>query len=383
MTISPAAATSDPQGTAVAMPDWVGLVGLAVLLACNAFFVGGEFAVMSARRSQIEPLAERGRPGAAAALWAMEHASTLLATTQLGITVCSLLILDVSEPAIHHLLAGPLALTGLDAGAIEVVAFVIALLVVSFLHVVLGEMVPKNLSFSFPDRAVVMLAPPLVGIARALRPITGVLGATSNGVVRLFGITPRNEAVSVYSLEEVETIVQHSTREGVLDDSAGTLSNAFEFSTKRAQELTVPLGQLVTLTRDATPEDVELAVARHGFSRYLIEDDGELIGYVHLKDVLELEDPAPAEGRAPAEGSAPVGGPAASGGFRAPIPASSIRRLVVVRDDADIEDVLALLRRAASHLARTVDASGATIGVVFLEDIIEELVGEVRDATSR
>ncbi|WP_027479142.1 hemolysin family protein [Gryllotalpicola ginsengisoli] len=344
------------------MPDWAGIVCLVVLLAANAFFVGAEFAVISARRSQIEPAAERGKRSAVTALWAMEHATLMLATTQLGITVCSLLILNVSEPAIHHLLEGPLALTGLSEDGIGVAAFVITLVLVSFLHVVLGEMVPKNLSFSFPDRAVVLLAPPLVAVGRVVRPITRALNATSNGVVRLFGVTPRDEAVSAFTLEEVETIVEQSTREGVLQDSTGTLSNAFEFSMKRASEVSVPLDKLVRLPATATPADVERAVAKNGFSRYVIEDDqGQPSGYVHLKDVLELEGEA----------------------FDRPIPAAAIRPLVVVADDAEIEDVLAVLRRRATHLARVVDAAGATVGVVFLEDILEELVGEVHDATVR
>src|SRR5690606_26141538 len=136
------------------MSDWIGLVWLVVLLLANAFFVGGEFAVISARRSQIEPVAERGSRAAKSALYAMEHATLMLATSQLGITICSLLILNVSEPAIHHLLEIPMHALGWDEGVISVSAFVITLALVSFLHVVFGEMVPKNLAFSIPDRAV-------------------------------------------------------------------------------------------------------------------------------------------------------------------------------------------------------------------------------------
>ncbi|HYP72917.1 MAG TPA: CNNM domain-containing protein, partial [Microbacterium sp.] len=128
------------------MSDWAGLAWLVVLLVFNAFFVGAEFAVISARRSQIEPRAERGSKTAKTALYAMEHATLMLATCQLGITICSLLILNVSEPAIHHLLEGPLSLTGWDEAVIGGVAFAIALLIVSYLHVVFGEMVPKNLA---------------------------------------------------------------------------------------------------------------------------------------------------------------------------------------------------------------------------------------------
>ncbi|HWD61006.1 MAG TPA: hemolysin family protein [Humibacter sp.] len=344
------------------MPDWVGILLLVVLLLGNAFFVGAEFAVMSARRSQIEPAAEHGSRRARTALWAMEHATLMLATTQLGITVCSLLILNVSEPAIHHLLEAPLALTGLSDAWIGGIAFAIALVLVTFLHVVFGEMVPKNISFSMPDRAVLLLASPLVGIARVLNPIVGALNATSNGIVRLFGVTPKNEAVSTFTLDEVATIVDQSTREGVLTDRTGTLSNAFEFSAMKVKDVAIPLDSLVCLPEDASPADLERAVAKHGFSRYVVVDStGEPVGYVHLKDVLDLE----------------------GDGYTLPIPRGRIRKLVSLTPETDVEDALAVMRRSGGHVGRSVDAEGPMLGVVFLEDIIEELVGEVQDATRR
>lgn len=344
------------------MNDWVGLAWLVVLLAGNAFFVGAEFAVISARRSQIEPLAERGSRRAKTALWAMEHATLMLAMSQLGITICSLLILNVSEPAIHHLLEIPLHLTGWPEEVIGTIAFVIALVLVSYLHVVFGEMVPKNLSFSLPDKAVLLLAPPLVWIARVFRPAIVALNATANGVLRLFGVEPKSEANSTFTLEEVQTIVDRSRREGVLDDASGTLTAAFEFTTKRVRDVAVPMSQLVSLPPQATPADVERAVARHGFSRYvLLGDDGEPTGYVHLKDVIDLDDDESDD----------------------PLPAKRVRRLVSIFDGTDLEDALATMRRLGTHVARSFDEQGATTGVIFLEDIIEELVGEVQDATRR
>ncbi|MFF1878015.1 hemolysin family protein [Leifsonia sp. NPDC058230] len=344
------------------MSDWAGIVWLVVLLLVNAFFVGAEFAVISARRSQIEPLAERGKRSAKTALYAMEHATLMLATTQLGITVCSLLILNVSEPAIHHLLEGPLHLTGWPDQVIGTIAFIVTLVIVSFLHVVFGEMVPKNISFSMPDRAALLLAPPLVAIGRAVRPIIVALNASANGVLRLFRVEPRAEAASTFTLDEVATIVSQSTREGVLTDHTGALTAAFEFTSKKARDVAVGLGSLVGLPPSPTPADVEKAVTKHGFSRYIVPDaSSEPTGYLHLKDVLDLEET----------------------GFELPVPAKRIRRLVTVFSDSDLEDALATMRRSGVHLARVVDAEGETTGVLFLEDIIEELVGEVQDATRR
>lgn len=344
------------------MDVW-GIVWLFILLAINAFFVGAEFAVISARRSQIEPRAEAGSRAARTALWAMEHATLMLATCQLGITVCSLLILNVSEPAIHHLLEVPIAFTGWPEEVVGTVAFIITLVLVSFLHVVFGEMVPKNISFSLPDRAVLILAPPLVFVATVFRPIIVALNATANGVLRLFRVTPKNEANSVFTLDEVATIVAQSTKEGVLSDTTGTLNAAFEFSEKKVRDVAVGMAALVTLPEDATPADVEKAVAQRGFSRYiLVNDAGEPTGYLHLKDVIDLDD---------------------ENEFTEPVPPKRIRQLISIFRGTDLEDALATMRRSGVHVARAFDENGATKGVLFLEDIIEELVGEVQDATRR
>ncbi len=342
--------------------DVAGILWLVILLVVNAFFVGAEFAVISARRSQIEPRAEAGSRAAKTALWAMEHATLMLATCQLGITVCSLLILNVSEPAIHHLLEVPLGLTPLPDGAIDGVAFAIALILVTYLHVVFGEMVPKNLSFTLPDRSVMILATPLVAVATVLRPVIVALNATANGILRLFRVEPKTEATSVFTVDEVATIVATSTREGVLMDSTGALTNAFEFTEKKVRDTVVPMTKLVTLSEAASPAEVERAVAQHGFSRYVLVDDaGEPTGYVHIKDVLDLDDDE----------------------FDEPVPPKRIRQLVSIYRDSELEDALAAMRRTGSHVARSFDESGTTRGVLFLEDIIEELVGEVQDATRR
>ncbi|MDO8383625.1 MAG: hemolysin family protein [Microbacterium sp.] len=347
------------------MSDWAGIVWLVVLLAFNAFFVGAEFAVISARRSQIEPLAEKGSRAAKTALYAMEHATLMLATSQLGITICSLLILNVSEPAIHHLLAVPFGLTGLSEAVVDVVAFVVALLVVSYLHVVFGEMIPKNLAFSVPDRAVLILATPLVWVSKLFHPVIATLNWIANAVLRLFRVEPKNEAASTFTLDEVATIVSQSTSEGVLDDSSGALAAAVEFTDKKARDIAVRLDQLVTLPETTTPAQIERAVAVHGFSRYVIVDAaGEPVGYVHLKDVLRSAD-VPDER------------------LDRPVPAKRIHHMVPVQETTDLEDALATMRRTGRHLARVRDQRGETTGVLFLEDIIEELVGEVQDATRR
>ncbi|GAB2696954.1 CBS domain containing-hemolysin-like protein [Microbacterium marinum] len=349
------------------MSDWAGIAWLVVLLVANAFFVGAEFAVISARRSQIEPLAEKGSRAAKTALWAMEHATLMLATCQLGITICSLLILNVSEPAIHHLLAVPLEFLGWPYAVVDVVAFVIALLLVSYLHVVFGEMVPKNLAFSVPDRAVLLLAPPLVWVSRVFHPVIVALNWIANHIVRLFRVEPKDEAASTFTLDEVATIVNQSRMEGVLDDASGAVAAVVEFTDKKAGDIAVPLGELVTLPETTTPDEIERAVARHGFSRYVIVDEeGMPLGYVHLKDVLRAAE-----------------GPDSEANVARPIKPKRIHHMLPISETTDLEDALALMRRSSRHLAQVRNAAGDTTAVLFLEDIIEELVGEVHDATRR
>ena len=344
------------------MSDWAGIVWLVVLLAFNAFFVGAEFAVISARRSQIEPKADAGSKSAKTALYAMENASLMLATSQLGITVCSLLILGVSEPAIHHLLQGPLSATGLSPQLVDVIAFVIALLLVSYLHVVLGEMVPKNASFSVPDRAVLILAPPLVFVAKVFGPLIRFLNMVSNGLLRLFGVRAQDEVNSTFTLEEVANIVSHTTREGVLEDRSGALVAAFEFTEKKVNDVAISIDELVMLPLTATPADVEAAVTKYGFSRFVLTaDDGEIAGYVHAKDIIDLRDDE----------------------MDAQIPVKRVRAVISVLEETDLEDALARLRSTGGHLARVLTPEGVTTGVLFFEDIVEELVGEVNDATRR
>ncbi|WP_105030190.1 hemolysin family protein [Arthrobacter ruber] len=342
------------------MSDWAGIVWLVILLMGNAFFVGAEFAIMSARRSQIEPLADEGSKRARTTIWAMEHVSLMLACAQLGITVCSLLILQVAEPAIHHLLEVPLEAVGLPEGLVGGVAFALALLLVTFLHVTFGEMVPKNISVSVADRAALLLAPPLVMIARVVNPVISTLNWTANHILRALRVEPKDEVSSTYTLEEVQSIVEESTRSGLVDDESGLITSALEFSGQTAETTMVPLGELVTVRTDATPEDFERAVGRTGFSRFVMVDEGgNLTGYMHLKDIMSMPQSM----------------------YRRPITENKVRTLVNLSLGDEIEDALAVMQRTGSHLARVLGPDGSTRGVLFLEDVIEQLIGEIRDAT--
>jgi CBS domain containing-hemolysin-like protein len=329
-----------------------------LLLAGNAFFVGAEFSIVSARRSAIEPRAAAGERRAVVVLWAMEHVSLMLAATQLGVTVCSTGLGVVAEPAVAVLLERPLDAIGLPAGSVHPIAFALALAIVVYLHAVLGEMVPKNLAVAGPERAVIWFAPPLVWFARALRPVIAALNWIASHAVRVTGVEPKDEVVASFTAQEVQSIVAHSQAEGLLTDAQGLLGSAIEFSAHTAAEVMVPTEKLVTVAAGVTPDDVEHLVARTGFSRFpYVDADAVVVGYLHIKDVLYAE----ADDR------------------HQPVPRFRVRALASVRPDDEVEDALRAMQRSGAHLAR-VEGPG---GVVFLEDIVEELVGEVRDAMQR
>ena len=206
------------------MSPWVALVLAVVLLAANAFFVAAEFAVMSVRRSAIEPLAEKGSRRAALVLAAQEQVSDVLACAQLGVTISSTSLGALAEPAIAHLIDGPLAAAGLGAHAAHGVAATIALVLVVYLHVVLGEMLPKNLAMAGPQRAALIFTPPIYAMTRGVAPLIRALGWVANGLVRLVRVTPKPEVTSAFSADEVASIVVRSQAEGVLEDNAGVLA---------------------------------------------------------------------------------------------------------------------------------------------------------------
>lgn len=343
------------------MNDWVAIALLVILLAGNAFFVAGEFAIMSTRRAQIEPLAEEGNKRAQTVIYALENVSLMLATCQLGITICSLLILNVSEPALHHLLEVPLHLVGLPHAIVDVLAFDITLILVTYLHVIFGEMVPKNAAVTLAARGVALwIVPTLVTFSRIFAPVVALLNNLSNKLLALMKVEAKDEVASTFTLGELQTIVATSTAEGTVEDDAGVIESALEFTEKDVYEIMVPGDKLVTLPFGSTPAELERAVARSGYSRFVITDsDGTYMGYLHVKDALAI---APER-------------------FEEPFPWHKLRSLDTLTPTTDIDDALASMQRSRTHIAQVMDEHGTTLGVVFLEDVLEELVGEINDTT--
>jgi CBS domain containing-hemolysin-like protein len=342
--------------------DLVALALGALLLALNAFFVGAEFALISARRSTIEPRAEEGSRRAKTALGAMENISLMLAGAQLGITICSLLLLAVVEPAVHSILGAPLEAVGVPEGLLHPIAFVIALVFVGLAHVVLGEMVPKNIALAGPERAALALAGPLVLVVRALEPAIQAFNWVTGGLLKLAGVPLRDEIASAFTRDEVAGLVAESRREGLLDSSEErVLVGALKFEERDARSVLLTNDRLVTLPVTVTPAEVEDAAARTGFSRFPVAgEDESLIGYLHLKDALEIKDVH----------------------RNRPIARGWIRPLPRVLVTAPLRSVLATMQRSGAHMAEAADENGTSLGVVTLEDVLEEIVGEVRDESA-
>ncbi|GAB3203584.1 hemolysin family protein [Nocardia tengchongensis] len=340
-----------------------------LLLLGNAFFVGAEFALISARRDRLEALAAQGKRSANTVIEAGQNLSMMLAAAQLGITICSILLGRVGEPAVAHLLEKPFDLVGVPDSLLHPVSFALALTIVVILHILLGEMIPKNIALAGPERMALLLVPLHLLWLRLAKPLIAIYNFAANISLRALRIEPKDELDSTVSSDELAEMFGESRSEGLLDEEEHRrLTQALGSSDRIVADVMVPLAKArsVPLRGDGTTlGDIESAVAETGFSRYPVRaDDGSLVGYLHVKDVLDLtadEDAGPGT----------------------PIPRTDIRPLPTVSMGTTLFEALARLRRTNSHLGRVVDSRGNTVGIVALEDLVEEFVGTVRDATHR
>jgi CBS domain containing-hemolysin-like protein len=336
------------------------LGAVVVLLVVNGYFVALEFAVVGSRRSRLEPLAEAGDRSAQRGLDAIADLSTRLAGAQLGITVASLLLGFLGEPAVAVLFEG-LFERVLPEGAVHAASFVAALTVVVFLHMVIGEMVPKNLALADPERALRRLA----GIDRAYltvaRPIVVTLNWLGNLGVRALGVEPRDELASARTAEELAVVVATSREGGAIDESAADLiTGVLDFSGRTVGEVMVPREEVFAVPRATTVAEAEALFVERGHSRVPLTGPGgldDVVGFLHGKDLVSLA--APAAGR--------------------PIPMRLIRRILVVPVDRPLDEVLNAMRRSRVHFALVQGADGTTAGIVTLDDLLEELVGDIVD----
>ncbi|MGD6746952.1 hemolysin family protein [Streptomyces sp. BH106] len=329
------------------------LIGLATLFV-NAFFVGGEFALISVRRSQIEPYAEEGDRRARSVMWGLQHVSALLAAAQLGITLCTLVLGIVAEPAIAHLLEPAFDAVGVPHGLVHPISFVIALTVATYLHMLLGEMVPKNIALAEPVRSALLLGPPLVAIARALRPVIFAINAFANGLLKLLRVEAKDEVTATFSDDELARMVKDSSDAGLIDDRAQErLHDALELGRRPIKDVVLPIEKVVYARVGVTPEELERLSAESGFSRFPVVDEGRrIVGYLHVKDALD---------------AMPRDLP-----FRVP----DMRSIARVRETTPLDDVLTAMRGSRTHVAAVLGADGRLAGLVTMEDVLRELFGQ-------
>jgi CBS domain containing-hemolysin-like protein len=343
------------------MNDWLNILLVVVLLLANAFFVGAEFTQVYARRDRLEALLEQGKTRARIVINASRNVSLMLAGAQLGITICSLLLGRLGEPAVAHQLAGFFELLGIPEVLLHPISFAIALAFITILHVLIGEMVPKNLAIAEPERLALWLVPVHVGWVKLVNPFIWLLNFIANSLLRLFKVEPKDELETAYTSDELAELLSESRREGLLEQSEHQrLSKTLSSVQKTVADVLVPTAQLTTLPCSPTLGDVERAVSSTGFSRFPVcADDGKLTGYIHVKDILDLvgEDPSTV------------------------VPSGKTRALTELRAAARLDEALSAMRKEGSHLARALDSAGDAVGVVALEDLVEEYVGTVRDGT--
>src|SRR6266516_3337152 len=338
------------------------LLAVVLLVLANAFFVAAEFALVALRRTRIEAMVRRGDRKAKTVQSALQDLYRQLSAAQLGITVDSILLGYVAEDTVAHLFRGwfaalPPWLDFLTRGG---VASVVAVAVISFLHVVFGEQAPKAWAITYPERTSRWIAAPLILFSWITRPFTELLNRSANRVVRLLGVKGTTaELDRIHSPEEIRMLVEQSQKRGKLDPSdARLLQGVFELSEKTARDVMTPRTEMVALPADLTLEEAADQVAIAGRSRYPVygESLDDILGVVHAKDILA--------GVRSAKG----------GGLR-----EVLRPALFVPGTREVEDVLADMKRQKSHLAIVLDEFGGTAGLVTMEDLLEEIVGPIYD----
>ncbi|MCV7101256.1 hemolysin family protein [Mycobacterium palustre] len=349
------------------MDQVLGVLVAILLIGVNAYFVGAEFSLISARRDRLEALAEQGKARAVTVIRAGEQLPSMLAGAQLGVTVASLLLGRIGESAVASLLRSGLGLTDMNAALLHTLSFVIALAVVVTLHVLLGEMVPKNIALAGPERTAMLLVPPYLVYVRAARPFIVFYNKCANVVLRALGVEPKDELDIAVSTAELGEMISQSVSEGLLDPEEHTrLTRALQIRNRVVGDVARPLAEIRAVPVAAagsgpTVGAVERALAETGYSRFPVTNRaGKFVGYLHIKDVLTL-------------GADP----------QTVIDLALVRPLPRVPRSLPLADALSRMRRSNSHLALVTDgdgSSGGVVAMVAMEDLVEDLVGTMRDA---
>ena len=335
------------------------LIAIALVL-INGFFVAVEFAFTASRRQPLEAKSSDGNRFAGWALASMNELPVTFAGAQLGIAGASLALGFVIESSLEVAFEDLYRVIGLPEGAITTLSLITALLIVSFVHNVFGEMAPKNATIAAPERIALLVSAPFRGYVTVLRPIIFSLSWVANGVLRLFGVEARRTIEMTHSPEDIANLVKTIGAGGVIDPgSSSLLTSALKFQDTVVSEVMAPRPDLVAMSVSDSTTQFERRVVETGHSRIPVygEDLDDMRGFIHAKDLLHIEPNQRNE----------------------PISESLVRRVPIVPETMSISPLMEMMRSEGVHIAVAIDEHGSVAGLVTLEDIAEELVGEIRD----
>ena len=342
------------------MPEWLLLVAGVVLTIGTGFFVASEFALVNLDRSDLEARQAKGERNLGLTIRALKITSTHLSSAQLGITITTLLTGYTLEPAFVGLLTGPLGRLGWERGWVVAISAIVAVAIATLISMILGELVPKNIALALPKETGKVVIPFQVGFTTVFKPVVWLLNVTANGVLRIVGIEPKEELSFARTAEELTSLVRRSAREGSLDnDTATLLARTLAFSDLTAQDVMTPRPRVESLERTESAQDVIDLARKTGFSRFPVVDDGidDVVGLVHVKQAVAV----------PRE-------------KRDDVPVTALQSEALrVPETMKLDLLLGELRGRGYQMAVVVDEYGGTAGVATLEDLVEELVGDVSD----
>jgi magnesium and cobalt exporter, CNNM family len=341
------------------------LVVLALfLVALNGLFVAAEFGLVKIRSTQVDGLVREGRRSSGLLKKATEKLDAYLSVCQLGITISSLGLGWIGEPAFKHLLEPLFVALSVPDGATDAIAFAVAFATITFLHVVFGELAPKSVAIARAEGTSLFVAPFMRFFYYLFYPGVVVFNGVANAVVKLFGVPPASDTEEEHSEEELRLIIGRSTDQGVLNTGERhMLEGVFELEDTPAREVMVPRPDVVSLPADMPLRELFSVIASGEHTRYPVHEEGSpdrIVGAVHAKDVMRAVEEA--------------------GGLRARATAEEVmREVLTVPENRRVDDVLQDLKGHRLHMAIVIDEWGSFEGIVTMEDIVEEIVGEIRD----
>ncbi|MDQ0221293.1 HlyC/CorC family transporter [Peribacillus cavernae] len=342
----------------------INLFLLVILIAFTAFFVATEFAIIRVRSSRIEQLIAEGKPGAIAAQRVTSHLDEYLSACQLGITVTALGIGWLGEPTIAHLFEPLFERFNIGASAAHIISVIIAFAIVTFLHVVVGELAPKTVAIQKAEAVALTFAKPIIWFYKIMFPFIWTLNGSARFITSLFGLKPASEHELAHSEEELRFLLSESYKSGEINQNElKYVNNIFEFDERLAKEIMVPRTEIVSLSIDDTIENVIATIQEERYTRYPVADGDKdnILGIINIKEILTAK--ISRESLLLEE-----------------MPLKPfIKPIIRVIETIPIHDLLVKMQKEQTHMALLFDEYGGTSGLVTVEDILEEIVGEIRD----